>query len=224
MKETMSFEETVRLRHSVRSFTDTPLTDAQLTEVLEDAAQAPSNCNTQPWQVHIVSGEIKDKISKAMIHEYENGRSSLDFSFDTASYTGVFGERRYQQGATYYQSIGVARDDKEGRVQGYLKNLRFFNAPHAAFLFMPSVGDNVRVAGDVGMYAQTFLLSLTARGYAGIPQTLLGFYADTIREYLDVPADFKLLFGISFGYEDVSNASTVKMNRAPTEQTAFFYK
>ncbi|GLK59475.1 hypothetical protein ACFS3C_16655 [Azotobacter vinelandii] len=29
----------------------------------------------------------------------------------------------------------------------------------------PGVGDNVRVAADVGMYAQTFLLALAASGY-----------------------------------------------------------
>lgn len=223
MNNIMSFEESVRSRHSVRNFKKDTLTESQIIEVLNDASHAPSNCNTQPWQVHIVSGEIKDNISKAMIDEFENGKSSLDFTFDTGLFSGVFSERQFNQGATYYQSIGVSRDDKEGRKKGHLKNLCFFNAPHAAFLFMPSVGDNVRVASDVGMYAQTFLLSLTARGYAGIPQTLLGFHADVIREHLNITADFKLLFGISFGYEDLSSSVPVRMGRAPIEQTAYFH-
>ncbi|MFD9319117.1 nitroreductase family protein [Streptomyces sp. NPDC060053] len=45
-----------------------------------------------------------------------------------------------------------------------------------------------RTAGDIGMYAQNFLLSLAARGLAGIPQTVLGVYADTVREFLGVPS------------------------------------
>jgi hypothetical protein len=52
---------------------------------------------------------------------------------------------------------------------------------HAAFLFLPSVGDNVHAAADMGIYGQNFLLSLTASGYACIPQTLPGFYVDTVR-------------------------------------------
>ena len=52
-------------------------------------------------------------------------------------------------------------------------NYSFFNAPHVALLFMPSFGDNVRVGSDIGMYGQTFLLSLAARGRGGIPQTSL---------------------------------------------------
>lgn len=37
-----------------------------------------------------------------------------------------------------------------------------YGAPHVALLFMPSFGDNVRVGGDMGIYGQTFWLSLTA--------------------------------------------------------------
>ncbi|WP_223838591.1 nitroreductase family protein [Saccharopolyspora pogona] len=62
--------------------------------------------------------------------------------------------------------------------------LEFYGAPHAAFLFMPKFGDGVRAARDIGMYAQNFLLSLAARGFDGVPQTHLGFYADTVRDFL----------------------------------------
>ena len=67
---------------------------------------------------------------------------------------------------------------------------------------MSSFGDNVRVASDIGMYAQTFLLSLAAHALGGISQTSLGFCEKTIREFLGVPDEYKLLFGISFGYPD----------------------
>ncbi|MWA08343.1 hypothetical protein E5671_03980 [Streptomyces sp. BA2] len=69
---------------------------------------------------------------------------------------------------------------------------------------MPAFGDGVRAAGDIGMYAQNFLLSLTARGLGGIPQTMLGIYANTVREFLGVPDELTLLFGISFGTTDVT--------------------
>jgi hypothetical protein len=50
------------------------------------------------------------------------------------------------------------------------------------------------------MCAQTFLLPLTAHGFAGVPQTLLGLFAAPIWAHPGVPDEMKLLFGISFGY------------------------
>ncbi|WP_256727214.1 nitroreductase family protein [Streptomyces acidiscabies] len=46
----------MRARRSVRTFLPTPLPPSDIRAVLEDARTAPSNCNTQPWTVHIVSG------------------------------------------------------------------------------------------------------------------------------------------------------------------------
>nr|WP_230885895.1 nitroreductase family protein [Streptomyces spinoverrucosus] len=81
----------------------------------------------------------------------------------------------------------MRREDRTARKAAAREGLNFFGAPHAAFLFMPAFGDGVRAAGDIGMYGQNFLLSLAARGFDGVPQTMLGFYADTVREFLGVP-------------------------------------
>ena len=65
------------------------------------------------------------------------------------------------------------------------------------------------------MYAQTFLLSLAARGYAGMPQTVLGLFSNPVRAALGVPADMKLLFGISFGSAGPDAMNAPPMLRAP---------
>lgn len=89
---------------------------------------------------------------------------------------------------------------------------------------MPAFGDSVRAAGDIGMCAQTFLLSLTARGLDGIPQTALGSYADVVREFLGVPEKLKLLFGISFGTADpAAPVNDVRMGRVPLEQSVVLH-
>ncbi|MFE2990600.1 nitroreductase family protein [Streptomyces sp. NPDC059262] len=89
---------------------------------------------------------------------------------------------------------------------------------------MPAFGDGVRAAGDVGMYGQNFLLSLAARGFAGVPMTMLGFYCDTIRTFLGVPDGLKLLFGISFGIPDETAAvNNVRMTRIPLEQSVVLH-
>jgi nitroreductase len=209
----------------VRKFLPDPLSPAEIRGVLEDAQAAPSNCNTQPWTVHVVSGAARDALSKELLRADEEGRLSPDFTFDYADFgEGTYRDRAHHHAATLYGAMGIARSDRAARKAAARENLDFFGAPHVAFLFMPVFGDGVRTAGDIGMYAQNFLLSLTARGLGGIPQTMLGFYADTVREFLDVPADLKLLFGISFGAADeAAPANGFRMERAALEQSVVLH-
>jgi nitroreductase len=211
---TLSFKSTVRARKSVRKFLSRPVPDEIIAEVLEDAQLAPSNSNTQPWNVHIISGEKLRVLSGKLFQELAAGKLSPDFSFDTKLFYGRYKERSDEQGRSYHESIGIARADDAARRAAGALNYSFFNAPHVALLFMPSFGDNVRVAADVGMYGQTLLLALAARGLAGVPQTSLGFMAGTMREFVGVSSEFKFLFGISFGYADDSEAC----NRMPSKR------
>lgn len=215
-----SFADVVRARHSARRFLPDPVDALQIQALLEDAQCAPSNANTQPWRVHIISGRTRDMVSTALLKAASQQHYSPDFSWDEHAYTGIHAQRRQEQGKTFYKALGIAREDKEARTEVFRHNLEFYGAPHVAFLFMPLVGDGVRVASDIGMYAQNFLLSLTARGLAGVPQTLLGMFADPVREILGVGDDMKLLFGISFGYADASALSaSVRIERAPLTES-----
>lgn len=58
----LDFETTVKTRQSIRKFLPTPMTEAEIRQVLEDAQNAPSACNTQPWIVHISFGETLKKV------------------------------------------------------------------------------------------------------------------------------------------------------------------
>lgn len=221
---TLSFARTVRARQSCRGFLPTPVPDAILREILADAQCAPSNCNTQPWNVHIVSGAKLAALSTTLLEKNKAGAFTPDFSFDMDEYYGPYQARKDAQGAAYYGAMQVGRDDAAGRHRAVERNYAFFNAPHVALLFMPSFGDNVRVAGDIGMYGQTFLLALAARGLGGVPQTALGFFAGTIRDVLGIPAELKMLFGISFGYPDpAAPGNRLKMNRAPVAESVTFH-
>lgn len=219
-----SFQEVVRSRHSVRGFLPSPIPRETLEDLLQEAQCAPSNCNTQPWSVHIVSGEKLKALSGTLVDALRQEKYSFDFTFNTNDYPGVYKKRAADQGGRYYRALGVARGDNLTRVDIVERNVRFFGAPHAALLFMPPVGDNVRVASDVGMYAQTLLLSLAARGYSGVPQTVLGSFVDTVRQALGVPVDLKLLFGISFGTPDSAHASFgYREDRIPLDETVMWH-
>ena len=222
--ETLSFKEATRMRRSIRGFLDKPLPDSVIREVLEDAQYAPSNCNTQPWNTHVVQGERLKQLSRILHAKNDAGEFTPDFTFDQGEFYGEYRERNNALGKAYYEAMNVMREDKAGRIRVGAMNYSFFNAPQVAFLFMPSFGDNVRVAGDMGMYGQTLLLSLAARGLGGIPQTALGFFAGTIREFLGIPDELKLLFGISFGYpDDEAPGNRIRMDRVPVDTSVTFH-
>ncbi|MCQ2202258.1 MAG: nitroreductase family protein [Bacteroidales bacterium] len=50
----MTIDELVLARYSVRDYTETPVTDGQVRELLEVARMAPSACNRQPWEIFVV--------------------------------------------------------------------------------------------------------------------------------------------------------------------------
>jgi nitroreductase len=225
VREARLFHDVVRDRRSIRSFLPTPVDGELIRAIVEDARHAPSNANIQPWQAHIVSGETRDKLSRAMLAAEAEGRMTPDFPFAYDEFYGVYKDRQNAQSAAYYQALDVAREAFDERRSTMLRNLEFFGAPHACLLFMPDFYGGVRIAGDVGMYGQTFLLSLAAHGLGGVPQTLLGFFADTAREVLGIDPSMKMLFGVSFGYPDMdSPASHYRIDKAPVEETVTFHQ
>ena len=224
MSDILSFSELVKARHCVRDFLPQAVPDAQIRAVLEDAQRSPSNCNTQPWEVHIVSGAKRDALSAALLEAGSKGAYSMDYSFDQGAFYDSYDARSKAQGAVYYQALGIKREDYDERTAITARNLSFFGAPHVALLFVPPFGDSVRVAADVGMYGQTFLLSLVAHGLGGIPQTMLGMFADTVRDVLQIETKAKLLFGISFGHPDPASISnSFRMDRAAIEECVTFH-
>jgi hypothetical protein len=216
------FRQIAESRRSIRGFLPQAVDRALLERVFETAASAPSNCNTQPWQCHVVSGELRDRLSRIFMETIAEGKHSLDFPYE-AKYDGVYRERQVDVAVLLYRALGVAREDREGRKRAFLRNLEFFDAPHVVFLFMPDWCD-IREACDVGMYAQNLMLSMRAHGLASCPQTVLGYDADTVRRELGIDASMKLLFGISFGYENPELAENrIVPERAALEEQVQFH-
>ena len=208
------FSEIAHARRSIRGFTSDPVPMDVMKAVFEDALRAPSNCNTQPWFVHVVTGERLEALREELPKRFAAGDIALDFPFD-GQYEGVFQERQHASAKVLYDALGISRDDKAGRHQSLMRNFSFFNAPAVAFFTLPQ-GFGIREACDLGMFAQTVMLGLTARGLGSCPQTALSFLVNVLRPALQIPEDQKLLFGLSFGYPDDSEPA----NQAITERAA----
>lgn len=220
----MSVDEVIRRSRSVRGFLPREVSEATLREVFALAQCVPSNCNVQPWSPHVVSGDKLKRLGEALVAAGTRDEPiKPDWPAD-GKFTGIYRERQVGAARAFHGAMGVARSDTAARKLAYIRNHAFFDAPHAVFIFMPAPFDT-REAPDIGMYAQTLMLAMTARGLASCAQGALGLFPDIVSEHLALPVDFKLLFGISFGYEDESaKANAARGGRADINDVVTFHR
>ncbi|MFD9858005.1 nitroreductase [Streptomyces alboflavus] len=218
-----SAEKLIRGRRATRAFRPDAVPEDTIRAIFSLAGAAPSNSNAQPWQVEVASGAARLRLADALRAAHAVGRTSIDVPYSEDIYTEVHQERRAAFGAELYGALGIGPDDHAARAAYDARSLGFYDAPHAAFLFVTGDG-GPRLAADVGAYLQTLLLAMAAYGVASCPQGLLSFYADTIRAELGVTGG-KLLVGVSFGYADeAAPVNRVTTARAALETVTTFHQ
>ena len=213
------FERIAARRRSVRAFLPRLVDQRIIERAIKVASAAPSSCNTQPWSLHIVSGDKLDALRTALTEAARASVPSKPEIAHAAPYRGKYRDRQIDAAVRLFQAQGVERHDQAGRLASYLRNFAFFDAPHAAFLFIPRGGD-LREAADCGKFAQTLMLALAAAGVGSCPQGSLGDYPEIVRRVLDLEEEGRLLIGMSFGYADESDA-TAAVRPLRTEIEAF---
>lgn len=221
----MNVTEAVKQRRTTRGFKPDPVPDEVLRDILEVARHAPSNSNTQPWHLAVVSGEARDRLEQAIFAEIKAGnKPNPEWPSGGVGLNGVYKQRQYDCAYSYYDSMGIARDDKKSRQALLMKNWQFFGAPHAAFLSMPKTMHRAN-AVDLGIFLQTLMLLFVERGIASCPQGALAAYPDPVRRIAEIPEDNAIMCGLSFGYPDVdAQINQAKMDREPVATVASFVR
>ena len=217
-----AFLNIVANRRSMRAFKPDPVPRAVIEAVMGGAQQAPSNCNTQPWFVHVVTGDTLEQLRATLPTQFAAGEMALDFPYD-GQYDGVYKERQYASATALYDALGISRDEKAARNNWFMRNFTFFDAPAVAFFTLPSQF-GLREACDLGMYAQTVMLGLVAHGLGSCPQTSLGFMSNVIRPALGLGDHEKLMFGLSFGYPTETPVNQVQTERAALHDVVTFHE
>ena len=213
----MSISTLLEQRYSARAYVDKPIPQSLLETIFTQAQRSPSNCNVQPWQTCVVSGEKKDALKDDLIAAVMSGTPpNPDFNW-LPKYEGVHRERQFGSANALYSSIGVGREDKRGRQMAMIRNWTFFDAPHVAFFTMDKYLD-IMGAVDLGIYAQTLSLILSEHGISSCMQGALGQFPNPVKKALNLPEQRGILFGMSFGYQDESAA--VNKTRTDREDIA----
>lgn len=215
----MNVSDAVQARRSVRSFTTTPVADDVLRDLLERAARAPSGGNLQPWRIYVVSGD-----AMARFRTFIDGRRADGGEYDIypAELWEPYRTNRYQVGEQMYATIGVSRDDREGRLRQFARNQDFFGAPAALFCFIDRRMGPPQWS-DLGMFLQTFMLLAQEAGIDTCAQEFWSVHHGAVREFVGAPDEELLFCGMAIGHADPdAPINTLVSERQPVDAWATF--
>jgi len=209
----MPIQALLNSRHSVRDFSPQPVEPDLLKSLFQAAQQSVSNCNVQPWQTYVVSGDKRHQLEKALMHNLMTDPNPTP-EFDwIPRYQDKHRDRQFGSANALYSALGIERQDKKSRQMAMTKNWQFFGAPHVAFFCMEKYL-GIMGAVDMGIYAQTLSLLLEEAGISSCMQGALGQFPKPVKTLLDVPDSMGILFGMSFGYAKPDGAA----NEARTDR------
>jgi nitroreductase len=213
------FRQLAAARRSTRAFRDEEVPPAVIRDLLETASYAPSTFNTQPWRVHVLTGEARQRVAQAILSAHT---AALHPAFTPFPDPMPSACRALQEdfGGRYYQALGIARDDMAARGRQTARNYAFFGAPAGLMLTIPRELTQHSWL-DLGLFLQTFMIAACERGLATCPQVAFGRYEDVIARELQFGAQERLACGVSLGWPEVeAPVNRMQMPRLDTDAFA----
>jgi len=198
----MDVLEAMRGRKSTRAYLDQAVTRATIESILEAARWAPSGVNAQPWQVAVVRGAVKERISTALLAARQHNEPERpDYAYYPKEWVEPYKSRRKATGLALYQALNIGKDDAFARLKAWNGNYHFFGAP-AGLLFFVDRALSQGAWVDMGMFIENVMLAARAHGLDTCPQASLAEYPDIVRGILNIPATRALVCGMALGYAD----------------------
>lgn len=215
----MDVSEAVRRRKSVRQFTDQPVSDDTIRELLEAASRAPSGANVQPWRIYVVNGDAMERFRSFITDQpIEAG----EYEIYPPKLWDPYRTNRFGVGEAMYATIGIERDDKSGRLAQFAKNGDFFGAPAALFCFIDR-GLGPPQWSDLGMFLQTFMLLAQEAGVDTCAQEYWSVRHSAVRSFVGAPDEEMLFCGMAIGHADWdAPINDLVSDRMPLDEWATF--
>jgi len=220
-------DEAITSRRSMRAYLPTPVPRETIEDILRVASRAPSGTNTQPWKVHVLTGEplrglierlraAYDDPAEAQLHEQE-------YAYYPHEWVSPYIDRRRKVGWDLYGLLGIAKGDKLRMHEQHGRNYEFFDAPVGLMFTI----DRVMERGswlDYGMFLQNVMVAARARGLDTCPQAAFTQFHRIILDHLGAPPQEMLVCGMSLGQADPQAIeNTLVTERAPVHEFTRFH-
>ena len=215
MNTKMSFEDVVKSRQSVRGYKTDPVPRELIEEIIDTARRAPSSMNTQPWHIHVVTGEALDEVRTRNMKEMAAGAKPKRDIYSHGEYEGVHRFRQVAIAKKLFGAMGIAREDKDKRQDWVMRGFRQFDAPVSMVLtYDRDLDPGAVVHFDLGALCYGIVLAAWDRGLGTVINGQGIMRSDIVREVADIPDNEVIMTCIAMGYPDDSfAANTVRADR-----------
>jgi nitroreductase len=188
----MEFKDAMEKRRAVNFFDSTrDISDAQIQQIIETAALAPSGFNLQPWKVIVVKEKHqKENLRKVAMNQpkiteapavliilsdtkgWEKGNEGFEKNFEESVKEGTLKKEQYDWFVKAAQSLYGATPERQ-----------------LAF-----------ACKNAGFFAMSLMLAAKDAGFDSHPMD--GFDMDGVRDLFHIPEQFWIVLLLALGYFD----------------------
>ena len=211
----MTFSELIKARRSVRGYRPDPVPREVIEDIISVAKWAPSSMNTQPWHVHVVTGEPLDNIRRGNTENMVAGVPPKREFPMRESYEGIHRKRQVEVAVQLFDAMGIARDDTERRTDWVMRGFRQFDAPVSLVLTYDKYLEPAAISQfDLGAFSHAIVLAAWERGLGCVINGQGIMQSHVVRTHAQIPDDQVIMICIAMGYPDDSFvANEVKSRR-----------
>ncbi|WP_245863721.1 nitroreductase [Caulobacter mirabilis] len=220
----MSYEEVVVGRRSIRGYKPDPVPRALIREVIDIAMRAPSSLNTQPWNFYVLTGEPLDRIRAGNTQRNLAGvPHSREFRIH-GEYAGAHRERQVEIAKQLFAAMGIAREDKEKRTDWVMRGFRQFDAPVSIVVtYDRSIHGGDIAPFDCGAVTNALVNAAWSRGLGCVINSQGIMQSPVVREHAGIPDDQVIMICVAMGWpDDEFPANAVVSRRKSVDEAAVF--
>ena len=199
----MTFSELIKARRSVRGYRPDPVPREVIEEIISVAKWAPSSMNTQPWHVHVVTGEPLDNIRRGNTENMLAGVPPKREFPMRESYEGIHRKRQVEVAVQLFDAMGIAREDTERRTDWVMRGFRQFDAPVSLVLTYDKYLEPAAISQfDLGAFSHAIVLAAWERGLGCVINGQGIMQSHVVRTHAQIPDDQVIMICIAMGYPD----------------------
>jgi nitroreductase len=218
------FDEVIMGRRSIRGYKPDPVPKDVIREIITLATRAPSSMNTQPWHLHVVTGEPLDRIRKGNTERNQAGVPASREIRMHGPYEGIHRKRQIEIAAQLFETMGIEWQDKVRRQDWVMRGFRQFDAPVSIVVtFDKSLTGNDIAIFDCGAVVNCLVNAAWSKGLGAVINGQGIMQSPVVREHALIPDDQVIMSCVAMGYPaDDFSANDVVSRRRPVDEVVNF--